>query len=195
MARSSIAFGQCSARVIHGGSSRNRAVAWRDGRVEPRGTKAYLKQYVEGLSGEPTRLHAVRGACRLVAAANPRLQQKRSWIMRAGSRRDSGLTQRSGLRIGNGCCAATASFGWRAEPCGWITKTPGGSRPPGAKLTIGGPFFSALEPSSSRKAPDRRISPLERLSRPLRAPILIGLAVARGRARRPLPRSLALQRR
>ena len=34
--------------------------------------------------------------------------------------------------------------------------------------------------------------PLERLSRPLRSPIWIGLAVARERARRSLPRSLAL---
>ena len=45
-------------RIIHDGSLRNRAVAWRDERVEPRGPDAYLKQYVEGLSGEPTRLHA-----------------------------------------------------------------------------------------------------------------------------------------
>jgi len=35
-------------------------------------------QYGEGLSGEPARLHAMKPACRLVAAANPRLQQKRS---------------------------------------------------------------------------------------------------------------------
>ena len=47
-------------------------------REEPRGTEAYLKQYVEGLSGEPARLHASEAACRLVEAANPRLQQKRS---------------------------------------------------------------------------------------------------------------------
>ena len=45
------------ARIIHDGSSRNCGVALRDGRVEPRGTEAYLKQYVEGLSGEPARLH------------------------------------------------------------------------------------------------------------------------------------------
>jgi len=34
--------------------------------VEPRGPEAYLKQYVEGLSGEPARLHAVdrMQACR-----------------------------------------------------------------------------------------------------------------------------------
>src|SRR5439155_950138 len=31
------------ARNIHDGSSRNRAVASRDGRAEPRGTEAYLK--------------------------------------------------------------------------------------------------------------------------------------------------------
>lgn len=48
------------------GSSRNHGVAKRDGRVEPRGAEAYLKQYVEGLSGEPARrLREARGqACR-----------------------------------------------------------------------------------------------------------------------------------
>ncbi len=30
-----------------------------------------LEQYVEGLSGEPARVHAAAAACRLVAAANP----------------------------------------------------------------------------------------------------------------------------
>lgn len=44
-------------RIIHDGSSRNGRVAWRDGRVETRGSEAYLKQYVEGPSGEPARLH------------------------------------------------------------------------------------------------------------------------------------------
>ena len=66
------------ARIIHNDPSRNRAVAWRDERVEPRRPEAYLKQYVEGLSGEPARLHASEVACRLVVAANSRLQQKRS---------------------------------------------------------------------------------------------------------------------
>ncbi len=66
------------ARIFHDGSSRNRSVASRDGRVEPRGTEAYLKQYSEGLSGEPARMPAVQSAGRLVAAANGRLQQKRS---------------------------------------------------------------------------------------------------------------------
>ena len=66
------------ARIIHDGSLRNRGVAWRDGRVEARGPEAYLKQYVEGPSGEPARLHAVEPACRLVVAKNSRLQQKRS---------------------------------------------------------------------------------------------------------------------
>ncbi len=66
------------ARIIHDGSSRNRAVALRDGRVERGRPEAYLKQYVEGLSGEPARLHARTAACKLVAAANPRLEQKRS---------------------------------------------------------------------------------------------------------------------
>ena len=52
-------------------------------REEPRGTEAYSKQYVEGLSGEHSRMPAVQSAGRLVAAANGRLQQKRSWIIRA----------------------------------------------------------------------------------------------------------------
>ena len=47
-------------------------------REEPRGADAYLKQYVERLSGEPARLPAVQRAGRRVAAANGRLQQKRS---------------------------------------------------------------------------------------------------------------------
>jgi hypothetical protein len=61
-------------RMIHDGSSRKRRVALRDGRVEPGRPEAYLKQYVEGLNGEPARLHAAKSACRLVAAANLRLQ-------------------------------------------------------------------------------------------------------------------------
>ena len=75
-------------RIIHDGSSRPPlafrpskgypAVASRDGRAEAGGTEAYLKKYVEGLSGEPARLHASQAACRLVVAANSRLQQKRS---------------------------------------------------------------------------------------------------------------------
>jgi hypothetical protein len=64
------------ARIIHDGSSRNRAVATRDGRAEPRGREAYLKQYVDRLNGEPACLDAGLSASRLVAAANPRLQQK-----------------------------------------------------------------------------------------------------------------------
>jgi len=39
---------------------------------------AYSLEYVDRLSGEPARLHAAAAACRLVGAANPRLQQKRS---------------------------------------------------------------------------------------------------------------------
>ncbi|MCH6557754.1 MAG: hypothetical protein IH803_06010 [Nitrospirae bacterium] len=39
----------------------------RRGAAKDRGV---LEQYVEGLSGEPARLHAA-AACRLVAAANP----------------------------------------------------------------------------------------------------------------------------
>ena len=48
------------ARFIHDGSLRNHAVASRDGRVEPGEPKAYLKQYVEGASGEPARLAAAK---------------------------------------------------------------------------------------------------------------------------------------
>jgi DNA-binding XRE family transcriptional regulator len=44
------------ARIIHDSSSRNHAVAERDGRAVPREPEAYLKQYVEGASGEPGRL-------------------------------------------------------------------------------------------------------------------------------------------
>ncbi len=46
------------ARVIHDGSLRNRAVALRDGRPEPRGREAYSLQYVDRLSGEAARLAA-----------------------------------------------------------------------------------------------------------------------------------------
>ena len=44
------------AHIIHDGSSRNREVATRDGRVESRGREAYLKQYVDRPSSEPARL-------------------------------------------------------------------------------------------------------------------------------------------
>ena len=66
------------ALIIHDGSSRNRAVAKRDRRAEARGREAYLKQYVDRPNGEPACLDAGPTASRLVAAANPRLQQKRS---------------------------------------------------------------------------------------------------------------------
>ena len=46
------------ARIIHDGSSRNRAVAKRDGHAEPHEAEAYLKQYVEAARGEPARRHA-----------------------------------------------------------------------------------------------------------------------------------------
>lgn len=42
------------ARIIHGGSLRNRAVALRDGHVEPPGREADLKQFVDRPSGEST---------------------------------------------------------------------------------------------------------------------------------------------
>ena len=44
------------AHIIHDGSSRNREVATRDGRVEMRGREAYLKLYVDRPSSEPARL-------------------------------------------------------------------------------------------------------------------------------------------
>src|SRR2546428_10296920 len=81
------------ARIIHDGSSRNRAVASRDGRAEARGREAYSLQYGDRLSGEPGRLPAGEPAGRLVAAADPGYpvlclnangeQQKRSSIIRA----------------------------------------------------------------------------------------------------------------
>ena len=52
--------GHLLARIVHDGSSRNHAVASRDGRAEAGDPEAYLKQYVEGASGEPARLHAGR---------------------------------------------------------------------------------------------------------------------------------------
>jgi GNAT superfamily N-acetyltransferase len=66
------------ARNIYDGSSRNRAGATRDRRAEPRGREAYLKQYADRPNGEPACLDAGPTASRLAAAANPRLQQKRS---------------------------------------------------------------------------------------------------------------------
>ena len=46
--------------------SRSETGAW-----SPAKDRGVLEQYVEGLSGEPARLHAAVAACRLVAAANP----------------------------------------------------------------------------------------------------------------------------
>ncbi len=57
------------ALIIHDGSSRNRAVAKRDRRAEPRGREASLKQYVDRLRGEPDCLAAVPTAARCVATA------------------------------------------------------------------------------------------------------------------------------
>jgi len=56
------------ARNIHDGSLRNRPVASRDGRVEPRGREAYSLQYVDRLSGEPARMHAYRSSDWAIAA-------------------------------------------------------------------------------------------------------------------------------
>src|SRR6266850_1797509 len=57
------------ARIIHDGSSRNRAVAMRDRRAERRGREAYLKQYVDRPSGEP--------ACLDAGPPRPGLSQRR----------------------------------------------------------------------------------------------------------------------
>ena len=57
------------ARIIHDGSSRNRAVAMRDRRAEPRGREAYLKQYVDRPNGEP--------ACLDAGPPRPGLSQRR----------------------------------------------------------------------------------------------------------------------
>jgi len=57
--QSGVAEQRSLACIIHDGSSRNRVVAKRGGRVEPLGGEAYLKQYVEATRGEPARWHAV----------------------------------------------------------------------------------------------------------------------------------------
>ena len=62
------------AHIIHDGSSRNRQDATRDGHAEALAAEAYLKQYVEAASGEPAPCTAAKPVCRLVAAANARLQ-------------------------------------------------------------------------------------------------------------------------
>jgi len=75
-------------RIIHDGSSSRThpsPILWgrvreggRDRRVEPAREGGILEQDVDRLSGEPACLDAGPIASRLVAAANPRLQQKRS---------------------------------------------------------------------------------------------------------------------
>ncbi|MGE3152470.1 MAG: hypothetical protein AB7G48_09445 [Nitrospiraceae bacterium] len=62
------------ARIIHDDASRNGGVAWRDGRAEPQGREADLKQSVDRPSGESASLHTMDPVRRLVAAANPSLQ-------------------------------------------------------------------------------------------------------------------------
>jgi len=57
-----------SVSIIHDGSSRNRVARRACGAARFRGV---LEQYVDGASGEPA-------SRRHLAAANPRLQQKRS---------------------------------------------------------------------------------------------------------------------
>ena len=51
-------------------------------REEPRGTEAYSKQYVEGLSGEHSRLPAVQSAGRCVATALARSSAMRLILAR-----------------------------------------------------------------------------------------------------------------
>jgi len=53
------------------------AVSWR---AEPLAAETYVNQYVEATGGAspPARRHAATPACQLVAAVNPRLEQKRS---------------------------------------------------------------------------------------------------------------------
>jgi hypothetical protein len=65
------------AHIIQDGSLRNRAVAKRDRRAEPRGRKAYLKQYVDRPNGEP--------ACLDAGLPRPGLSQRRigDWSRRA----------------------------------------------------------------------------------------------------------------
>ena len=60
---------EAQARIIHDDSSRNRAVAMRDRRAEPRGREAYLKQYVDRPNGEP--------ACLDAGLPRPGLSQRR----------------------------------------------------------------------------------------------------------------------
>ena len=63
------------------GSWRKRKAASRDRRAEARGTEAYLRKYVEGLSDEPVGL-AHLDAAKLVAAADLRLQQNRQALLK-----------------------------------------------------------------------------------------------------------------
>ena len=64
-------LGRESTRNIHGGSSRNRADAKRNGRVEPRRTEAYSSEYVEGLKGEPAWCSGVSAIGAEAAMENP----------------------------------------------------------------------------------------------------------------------------
>ena len=56
------------AHIVHDGSSRNCVAALRDRHAEPRKTDAYLKQYVEELSGEPACRQVYRSSGSLIAA-------------------------------------------------------------------------------------------------------------------------------
>jgi hypothetical protein len=53
------------AHIFHGGSSQNRAAAYRDRHAEPRRTDAYMSQYDEELKVEP----ACQQACRSSGSA------------------------------------------------------------------------------------------------------------------------------
>jgi hypothetical protein len=87
--------------MIHDGSSRCTRCIWksigypgvapRDGQAQRRGREAYLKQYVDRLSGEHARRQACRSSesgCPLLLCCNGPKQQKRSRIMRDMTRID-----------------------------------------------------------------------------------------------------------
>jgi len=54
--------------IIHGGSSQNRAAAFRDRHAKPRRTDAYLNEYDEELKGEPACQQAYRSGRSAIAA-------------------------------------------------------------------------------------------------------------------------------
>ena len=77
------------------GSWRNRAVAKRDRRTEPRGREAYLKQYVDRPNGEPACLDTVPTASRCVVTA---LARSSALSMFAARRKNTSLDSDFSLR-------------------------------------------------------------------------------------------------